>query len=210
VFEPIFVTGYSYPAANDSAALLVSPLSTNLFQASTNFGGSQALQFLALANVFIADSDRDSIAAPQGTIIKFNKFLEIRAGDIKSISPVAVTQGKVSLAKAEIQNIKVFPNPYYGLNRAETDRVVRFVTFSHLPVYAKIRIVSLAGVLVRTLEKNDPTQFLRWDLQNDNGLPAASGIYIAYCELKDAAGNDLGIKTVKFAVIQEQQFLRNF
>jgi len=79
-----------------------------------------------------------------------------------------------------------------------------------LPAYAKVRIVNLAGVLVRTLEKSDPTQFLRWDLQNDSGLPVASGIYIAYIELKDAKGTDLGTKTVKFAIIQEQQFLRNF
>jgi len=113
----------------------------------------------------------------------------------------------------EVNRIKVFPNPYYGLNRAETDRVTRFVTFSHLPDKAVIRIFNLAGILVRTLRKDDPAnsnQFLRWDLQNEHGLPVASGIYIAYLELQDATGSDLGTKTIKIAIIQEQQFLRNF
>lgn len=208
VFEQIFVTALSYPASNDSAALVTAPLSTTIFQTCT---GTQAVINLALKDVFIAPANGDSVtAAPQGTVIKLNKFLEIRAGDVKAIAPVALTVGSVALAKSEVQNIKVFPNPYYGLNRAETDRVVRFITFSHLPAYAKVRIINLAGVLVRTLEKSDPTQFLRWDLQNDSGLPVASGIYIAYIELKDANGTDLGIKTVKFAIIQEQQFLRFF
>jgi hypothetical protein len=49
-------------------------------------------------------------------------------------------------------------------------------------------------------------QFLRWNLQNENGLPVASGIYIAYIEM----GNIGTTKTLKIAIIQEQQFLRNY
>ncbi|MEK7671206.1 MAG: hypothetical protein AAB344_03190, partial [Bacteroidota bacterium] len=87
--------------------------------------------------------------------------------------------------------------------------VSRFVTFSHLPDQAIIRIFNLAGTLVRTLRKDDPVntnQFLRWNLQNENGLPVASGIYIAYIEM----GNIGTTKTLKIAIIQEQQFLRNY
>jgi hypothetical protein len=114
------------------------------------------------------------------------------------------------LAKQDVTAINVFPNPYYGLNRAETTTANRFVTFNHMPAQATIRIFNLAGVLVRTINKDSDSQYLNWDLQNDNGLPVASGIYIAYMELSDAAGVDLGTKTLKMAIIQEQQFLRNY
>ena len=53
-------------------------------------------------------------------------------------------------------------------------------------------------------------QFFRWDLQNYNGLPVASGIYVAYVELKDSRNEDLGTKIVKLAIIQEQQFLPSY
>ena len=115
----------------------------------------------------------------------------------------------IAFTRTDIANIKAFPNPYYGINRAETDFQHRFITFNHLAARAVIRIVNLAGILVRTLTKNDAsTQFLQWDLQNDQGLPAASGIYIAYIELQDAQGNNLGTKTLKLAVIQSELMLR--
>jgi hypothetical protein len=41
-------------------------------------------------------------------------------------------------------------------------------------------------------------------------LPVASGVYIAYMTLKDANGAELGKKTLKLIVIQEQQYLDNF
>jgi hypothetical protein len=113
-------------------------------------------------------------------------------------------------AKADVSLINVFPNPYYGFNRAETSKFTRFVTFNHMPHKAEIRIFNLAGALVRAMVKDDPTQFFNWDLNNSNGLPVASGLYIAYMTLKDASGSDLGTKTLKLVVIQEQQYLDNF
>jgi hypothetical protein len=106
--------------------------------------------------------------------------------------------------------VNVYPNPYYAVNEYEQNQFNRFVTFSHLPDKAVVRIFNLAGVLVRTLTKGvndaDNSQFLRWNLQNEAGLPVASGIYVARLEFPD-----LGVtKNLKIAVIQEQQFLRNF
>jgi hypothetical protein len=83
----------------------------------------------------------------------------------------------------------------------------RFVTFTHLPDNATIRIFNLAGVLVKTIEK-DPTsgQFQRWDLANESGLPVASGLYIAYIDLPELGTS----KILKVAIIQEQQILDRF
>ncbi|MCI0694699.1 hypothetical protein L0337_22175 [candidate division KSB1 bacterium] len=116
-----------------------------------------------------------------------------------------------NVAKQDIAKlVKAFPNPYRGFNRFEQNNFTRFITFSHLPDKAIIRIFNLAGVLVRTLTKGlnapDNAQFLRWNLQNEAGLPVASGIYIARLEFPD-----LGMtKDLKIAIVQEQQFLRNF
>ena len=106
----------------------------------------------------------------------------------------------------DIEKINVFPNPYLGVNAAETSRYSHFVTFSHLPSKANIRIFDMSGTLVRMIEKNDPSQFTRWDLQNHNALPVASGMYIAHIELPDHGES----RILKLAIIQEQQFLENF
>ncbi|MBI4535812.1 MAG: hypothetical protein HY708_06005, partial [Ignavibacteriae bacterium] len=205
VFESIYITTFPYPATNDSAA--VKAMQSALFLAS----GDQANVNIAAFNIRIATFNGQ--APPAGTKIKFTKYHQIEHGDTKSIKPLTPVVGDLGLARQDVSQIKAFPNPYYGFNIAETNRVNRFITFNHLPDQATIRIFNLAGVLVRTLRKQDPagsSQYLNWDLQNENGLPVASGIYIAYIELKDAAGNDLGTKTLKVAIIQEQQFLRNY
>jgi hypothetical protein len=47
---------------------------------------------------------------------------------------------------------------------------------------------------------------MNWNLQNTNGLPVASGVYIAHINMPD-----LGVqKTLKLIIVQEQQFLENF
>ena len=109
-------------------------------------------------------------------------------------------------ARQDVARINVFPNPYYGINLAETSRHRHFVTFSHLPQRARIRIFDLAGILVRTLEKDDPEQFLQWDLLNDGALPVASGSYIAHIEMPDIGS----AKVLKLAIVQEQQFLERY
>jgi hypothetical protein len=80
------------------------------------------------------------------------------------------------------------------------------VTFSHLPDQATVRIFNLAGVLVQTIQKDEPGQFLRWNLSNEDGLPVASGLYIAYIELPELGET----KILKLAIVQEQQILDRF
>lgn len=111
-----------------------------------------------------------------------------------------------NLAKTQTGDINVFPNPYYGVNTEELNRFNRFVTFTHLPANAIIRIFNIAGVLIKKIEKNDAGQFLRWDLANESGLPVASGLYLAYIDLPDLGQT----KILKLAIIQERQILDRF
>ncbi len=109
-------------------------------------------------------------------------------------------------AKVDIEKINVFPNPYYGVNPNEINKYQRYVTFNHLPPKATIRVFNLAGQLVRTVEKDDNTQFARWTLTNENELPVASGIYIVYVDMPDLGET----KVLKVAVIQETQILDRY
>ena len=110
-----------------------------------------------------------------------------------------------SLAKEDVGKINVFPNPYYGFQYRETAPNNKYVTFSHLPDNAIIRIFDISGVLVKTINHVSTSgQFDTWNLQNDSNLPVASGIYIVYVDMPDLGTT----KVLKLAVIQEQQILK--
>jgi hypothetical protein len=108
------------------------------------------------------------------------------------------------LARLDVEKINVFPNPYYGTHYREVTREGKYVTFSHLPARATIRIFDLAGVLVATIDKNGPDQFVRWNLQNNNNYPVASGIYVVHIDMPELGAT----KILKLAIIQEEQILR--
>ncbi len=109
-------------------------------------------------------------------------------------------------AKADVEKVNVFPNPYYADNPQETSRFNRFVTFNHLPKKATFRIFNLAGALVRKLEKDDDSQFFRWDLQNERGLPVASGVYIVHIDMPDLSKE----KVLKVFIVQSRQILEYY
>jgi hypothetical protein len=109
-------------------------------------------------------------------------------------------------AKEDVKNISVFPNPYYANNSLQLNRFDRFVTFTHLPQNASVRIFNLAGLQVRQLEKTDATQFLKWDLMNESNLPVASGLYIAHIDMPDLNKT----KILKIMIVQAKQILQYY
>ena len=111
------------------------------------------------------------------------------------------------IAKNDVLSINVFPNPYYGVNTEELNKYQRFVTFTHLPTRATIKIFNLAGVQVRRIDHNVNSQFERWDLNNESGYPVGSGLYLVHIDMPDLGG---ATRILKLAVIQEQQILDRF
>ncbi len=111
-----------------------------------------------------------------------------------------------SKAAGDVKNVNVFPNPYYGVNQNEINKYQRYVTFNHLPAKATIRLFNMGGQLVQTIVKDDNSQFIRWNLSNENGLPVASGVYIAYIDMPELGKT----KVLKVAIIQETQILDRF
>lgn len=127
-------------------------------------------------------------------------------GDKFTFTAPSVITGNTDLAMQEVDKINVFPNPYYGVNPREVNKYQRYVTFSHLPQKATLRVFNLAGQLVRVLQKDSPSQFTTWDLLNDSSFPVASGLYIVHIDMPDLGTT----KVIKLAVIQEQQLLDHF
>jgi hypothetical protein len=99
------------------------------------------------------------------------------------------------IAKERLNQIQVFPNPYFCFNSLEPYYEGQFVTFTNLPEECTIRVFSLSGVLVRTLEHDNGTPFERWDLENASKKRVASGMYIVH------VNTEFGDRILKLAVI---------
>ena len=122
--------------------------------------------------------------------------------DVFTFTTAATTYSD-EVAAEDITDIQVFPNPYLASNEQELNKYQRFVTFNHLPPRANFRIYTVSGTLVASFEKDDPSQLANWNLQNDNGLPVASGMYIIHIELPDLGTE----KVLKLGVVSEAQYL---
>jgi hypothetical protein len=208
--EIIFVTATTYDGNTPTTYGTVVGTSNNNIQ---GFGIATSVpaekQYMMIAEWMNATGNNADI--PASTIlVSPNRVLS--ANDVYEFTAPAASAYDGTLAKTDVSKINVFPNPYYGFNRAETSRQSRFVMFNHLPARAEIRIFNLAGALVAAYDETAAPprqrngQYQPWDLKNQNGLPVASGIYIVHINMPDLGTT----KTLKLIVVQEQQFLDNF
>nr|MBP6672302.1 CHRD domain-containing protein [Bacteroidota bacterium] len=116
-------------------------------------------------NIVFVNASDDGKPPAYGTVIRLSPYRSIKYGDIKRLTLSGVQTSNMLSAQQQKNSVNVFPNPYYGVNTFESSTTDKYVTFSRLPKKADIRIFSLAGHLVRRLTKDDPGQFLRWDLR---------------------------------------------
>ena len=138
----------------------------------------------------------DEIYAPQaGDVLTVEGAPMNGPDDIFVFRPDGVNAG---LAGPAMKDIKVVPNPYFGRNsaRVETESNPTVIAFKKIPDKCTIRIYTLAGDLVRTLQHDDGTGEAEWNLLSASGLQIASGIYLFHVESE--YGDHLG----RFAVIK--------
>ena len=117
---------------------------------------------------------------------------ETKKGEIKS-----------EITKQSINDIYVVPNPYVAYSISEnpgrtfTNRGDRELQFRNLPKQCTIRIYTITGELVDTIEKDDFTSMASWDLLSSEGMRIAYGVYIYHVYIPT-----VGEKIGKFAVIK--------
>lgn len=106
-------------------------------------------------------------------------------------------------AKSALDGIYVVPNPYVSFSETEepgadaTKRGEQSLQFRNLPPQCTVRIYTLVGELVQTIQKDDTRNFAEWDLLTYEGQRIAYGVYIYHV---DAPG--VGEKIGRFAVIK--------
>ncbi len=137
-----------------------------------------------------------------GTIARFLTTKPNLPGDVFAFSTEglnAETNNTTALKKA-IDEITIVPNPYKGASAYEVSNLNDVVRITNLPERATIRVFTLSGTLIKVIEKRDPdTNFVNWDLQTDNALPIASGMYLIHIEIPG-----VGEKVLKFGVIKKR------
>ena len=129
-----------------------------------------------------------------------------RSGDVYEFTTTGASFDE-AVVKTSLSEIIVVPNPYVAAASWETrlppgilsGRGERKIQFSNLPSKCTIRIYSVRGYLVDTLEHdrpiNDGTEF--WDLKSKDGMDIAYGLYFYHVD-----AGELGEMMGKFAVIK--------
>lgn len=180
---------------------------------NTNYNVKFTVDSLQIDTLF--DAIADTIIGFDTTIVAIN---HVEAGDVigiycskpfssKDVYSFTTTTATTDLSRAhdELGRIAVVPNPYVIAASWEPQHVYvsgrgqRKVDFIHLPRECTIRIFTMAGFLVKTIDHfsalEDGSE--PWDMLSRDGLEIAYGIYIYHV---DAPG--VGEKIGKFAVIK--------
>ena len=122
-----------------------------------------------------------------------------------STSGLATTKQDRSTAENALDMIDIVPNPYYAYSAYEQSRVENRVRMVNLPPECKIQIFTLNGTLIRILEKDNNLTYLDWDLQNEQFIPIAGGMYLIHVQ-----SPGLGERVLKFFCATRPTDLRNF
>ena len=159
-----------------------------------------------LAGMQLADLARDNTTPPAGTTIRLRTVPKgFVAGDqfTFNTSEFALLTD-ASFTEEALDMIGIVPNPYRGRSAYETGNTDRRARFTNLPPQATIRIYTVSGTLIKTLNKSDASRSLDWDLTTTNNLPVASGMYLIHVQARNSDGSNLGERVLKFGVINRQ------
>lgn len=108
----------------------------------------------------------------------------------------------LSGAKAQLKKVRVVPNPYVVSSITEQassspGRYAHELRFTHVPPRCTIKIYTVKGDLVKTINHDSPTiGEVRWNLQSDENLEVSYGVYVYTISTPDGEK-----KIDKFAII---------
>ena len=151
-----------------------------------------------------ADTTGNQIPPQPGDLFRIVTTKPFRTGDRVEFT-MKGTGFDIEKAKRDMQNIAVVPNPYVVAASWEASSPFRFgrgerkLYFIHLPRKCTIRIYTIRGYLVDTIEHDSTVDDGQeaWNMLNKDGQEISYGVYIYHV---DAPG--IGQKMGKFAVIK--------
>ncbi len=145
----------------------------------------------------------NQIAPQPGDVFKIATTKPFRTGEYYQFSTKAPSFDKNKLV-SDMNNISVVPNPYVGAASWEPTNInvgrgSRLIYFIHLPAKCSIRIYTISGNLVQTLQHDSGLTDGQepWNLVSKDGMNISYGIYVFHVETPDG-------KTMigRFAVIK--------
>ncbi len=144
----------------------------------------------------------DPVYPGDGDVFLLFSRKPFEAGDAYSFVTRAATFQTASIA-GPLDDVIVVPNPYIAFSSSELsgprsgERDDLRLEFRNLPERCTIRIYTITGELVDTIEKDDPGSFAVWRILTLESQQVAYGVYFYHV---DAPG--VGTKTGRFALIK--------
>jgi hypothetical protein len=102
-------------------------------------------------------------------------------------------------AKNDLDQIRVVPNPFVVTSGFDTVQDRHEIHFTRLPLTCTIKIFTLTGELVRTLQHSSDvngSSIEKWDLKTEFGSEVAYGVYLYHIN------SDVGKKMGKIAIMR--------
>ena len=151
------------------------------------------------AQVYINIPNENSITPANGDVFRFELTKPFSVNDKYAFITIGE---KINPTEKMLENIKVVPNPYIVRNTWERSNDYQQIQFINLPEQCTIRIYTLAGDHVRTIEHDEAENSDRpgwewWDLLTHNNQQIASGVYIFHIDAPEV-GEYIG----KFAIVK--------
>ncbi|HEX9951395.1 MAG TPA: T9SS type A sorting domain-containing protein [Rubricoccaceae bacterium] len=137
-----------------------------------------------------------------GTTFRILTFKPNQPGDAFTINTAGAqrTEATEEDIQRSLDRIAAVPNPYFGSSTYESGNLSRVVRFTNLPEQpATIRIFTVSGSLVTTLNKTSSDRSLDWNLESSNNLPVASGMYLVHVDIEG-----VGERTLKLGVVNRR------
>ncbi len=143
------------------------------------------------------------IAPQPGDVFHLATTKPFRTGEFTEFVTHAQSYDKAK-AVVDLSKVAVVPNPYVGAASWEPQstsvgRGERRIFFIHLPPLCTIRIYTISGQLVQTIEHDAPIADGQesWNLVSRDGMDISYGMYVFHVETPD-----LGSTVGRFAVIK--------
>lgn len=170
--------------------------------------GEEAMARTVLVVLNTNPAQNATLLPEPGTIFRITSQKGIGPGSVFTIdtSNRQLTAATDASREEALEQIQIVPNPYMGSSSYETGNTSRVIRFTNLPPQATtIRIYTVAGTLVKTLQKEGNSRSFDWNLETENDLPVASGMYFVHVDVEN-----VGERILKLGVVQRRTSITVF
>lgn len=178
--------------------VLIRPNADQFTQTTYQVKFSPPVDTLADSSVVV----QDPVYPGEGDAFLFFSEKPFGEGDVYAYETRAADFSQAQ-GESLLDEVIVVPNPYISFSTAEIagvrpgDRDDRRLEFRNLPPRCTIRIYTITGELVDTIEKDNSLSYATWDLLSFESQQIAYGVYIYHL---DAPG--IGTKIGRIGVIK--------